>query len=656
MTGMIWSFAPWMAFLFVVRLGNVYWGAGIGAILAIIVLVRALYHHKAHMFDYIGVIYFVGMLSLLAGLHPSDISTWGRYAQAVAHGSLCVIVFASVLVNRPFTEGYAREQAPKEIWKSPAFRAFNRKISVVWGFAFLLGTLSMALAGVDRFPAAPAPGRRPVRGAGRRIPLQRARGRLGQSGTSSFAVALLLKVPGLLPLEGDPEIGQLDPEGTEPPFVGRAGELSVIAASAQAAMTGRPWLVWVEGVAGSGKTALLRKALAGLPNEFVYVRASGDKAAIDVPYELASQLGSKSRENPFTAGQELLDAWSGHQEQGPAAVVIEDVHWADRASALAVMSAVKRLDRDRVVVIVTSRPSPEEDWDRLVHDEERCRRLSLGSFSAEEVVALAHLNGVELTQRQGDRLWRHTGGHPIWVRTLLTELSPADLRAPDGELPAPRSLASAVTGRISEPPPSARGLAAALAVANQRVPLHVVGRVAEIATPIDALEDLQATGFVRCHPGQPGVPIEFSHPLYRQAVYEDLSPIRRRDLHRSAARVLDARERAGSSSSRHRRSRRRPRRRTGSGSRLRESSRRSARCREEPAVGLRAQRGRRAVRSATLGRFTCTSRRRPVRPGGPTCACGSSNAVTARPETLCWASSTGTVGTPPAPSSGSFGP
>ena len=87
------------------------------------------------------------MLSLLAGLHPSDIGTWGRYAQAVAHGSLCVIVFASVLVNRPFTEAYAREQAPKEIWNSPAFRAFNRKISVVWGFAFLLGTLSMVLAG-----------------------------------------------------------------------------------------------------------------------------------------------------------------------------------------------------------------------------------------------------------------------------------------------------------------------------------------------------------------------------------------------------------------------------------------------------------------------------------------------------------------------------
>lgn len=147
MTDMIWSFAPWVGFLMVVRVGNVYWGAGVAAVFAIIVLARALSLHKAHMFDYIGVAYFIGMLALLAALHPSDIATWGRYAQAVAHGSLCVIVFGSVLVNRPFTMGYAREHAPKEIWNSPAFRAFNRKISAVWGLAFLLGTISLTVAG-----------------------------------------------------------------------------------------------------------------------------------------------------------------------------------------------------------------------------------------------------------------------------------------------------------------------------------------------------------------------------------------------------------------------------------------------------------------------------------------------------------------------------
>jgi ATP/maltotriose-dependent transcriptional regulator MalT len=329
-----------------------------------------------------------------------------------------------------------------------------------------------------------------------------------------------------------------DAERSAPPFVGREAELSVIAASAEAAMAGRPWLVWVEGVAGSGKTALLRQALAGLPDGFVSVRAYADEVAADVPYELAAQLGAVSRGSPFATGQELLGLWSRLQEQGPAVVVIEDVHWADRASALAVMSAVKRLDRDRAVVIVTSRPSPGEDWDRLVCDEQRCRRLTLGRFNVDEVAALAGQSGVELTHRQADRLWRHTGGHPIWVRTLLAELSPAELRASDGHIPAPRSLASAVTARISDLSASARDLAAALAVVNQRVTLPVVGRVAGIANPLEALEGLLATGFVRYDPGQPGPPIEFSHPLYRLAVYEDLSPTRRRDLHRSAARVV----------------------------------------------------------------------------------------------------------------------
>ena len=147
MTDMLWSFAPWGVFLTVVRFGGVYWGASAAAIVAIVVLTRALSLKKAHLFDYVGAAYFIGLLSLLAALHPSDIGTWGRYAQAVAHGSLCVIVFASVLFNHPFTEPYARAQAPKEIWNSPAFHALNRKISIVWGFAFLLGTLSMVLAG-----------------------------------------------------------------------------------------------------------------------------------------------------------------------------------------------------------------------------------------------------------------------------------------------------------------------------------------------------------------------------------------------------------------------------------------------------------------------------------------------------------------------------
>jgi len=327
-------------------------------------------------------------------------------------------------------------------------------------------------------------------------------------------------------------------EGTGSPFVGRAAELLEIAASVEAAISRRPRLLWVEGAAGSGKTTLLRRAVDAFPEGLVKVRALADELAIAVPYELVGQLGAGDCDSPFAASQRLLETWSRLQERGPVVIVIEDVHWADSFSVAALISAVKRLDQDRVVVIVTSRAPPDEGWDRLVRDEEHCRRLVLASFGTDEVLALASQAGIELNQRQAERLRHHTGGHPIWVRTLLKELTARELQAPDGELPAPRSLASAVTAHLASLPPPARDLAAALAVINQEVTLTVVGRVAGNASPIEALESLQATGFVRRRSGQPGALVEFSHPLYRQAVYEDLSPTRRRDFHRSAARVL----------------------------------------------------------------------------------------------------------------------
>jgi Cdc6-like AAA superfamily ATPase len=45
-------------------------------------------------------------------------------------------------------------------------------------------------------------------------------------------------------------------------FVGRTEELAVVAGLVEAAAGRRPWVVWVEGEAGSGKTALIRRALA----------------------------------------------------------------------------------------------------------------------------------------------------------------------------------------------------------------------------------------------------------------------------------------------------------------------------------------------------------------------------------------------------------
>ena len=321
-------------------------------------------------------------------------------------------------------------------------------------------------------------------------------------------------------------------------FVARAQELSIISASAEAAKARRPGVVWVEGEAGSGKTALVRQAVKALPAGFSVLKAQADELATDIAYELAVQLGAANCEGPFVAGMSLLEAWARAQDDGPVVFVVEDLHWADLSSSQALLSAVKRLERDRVLVVITSRPGVGEGWERFVLDPDRCQRLLLADFDVDEVAALAAAAGVDLTHRQAVRLQAHTRGQPLYVRTLLSELSASQLRSADGDLPAPRSLASAVTARMSELPPPARDLAAALAVINQRSPLPMVARVAGVEAPVGPFESLLGTGFVRWDPGEPGPPVEFAHPLYRQAVYQDLSPSVRRDLHRAVAGVL----------------------------------------------------------------------------------------------------------------------
>ncbi len=84
---------------------------------------------------------------ILAITHPGHIETWSRYAQFGSHLVLTILVFGSILVGRPFPESYARTATPKELWHTKEFKDVNRRISAVWGVTFLVGDISLALAG-----------------------------------------------------------------------------------------------------------------------------------------------------------------------------------------------------------------------------------------------------------------------------------------------------------------------------------------------------------------------------------------------------------------------------------------------------------------------------------------------------------------------------
>jgi DNA-binding CsgD family transcriptional regulator len=324
-------------------------------------------------------------------------------------------------------------------------------------------------------------------------------------------------------------------------FVGRAEELAAIAARAADASHGRPSVVWIDGAPGAGKTALLRAAVAALPPGFAVLRAEAGELAADIAFDLVSQLAEVAAAAPFPVAMELLGIWGAMSRAGPVAVVVEDLHWADPESRLALLTAARRLRADRVLMLVTSRHGPEDadGWDRVRADPERCLHVALGPLSEAEVAELAARAGVMLTPAAAARLVRHTGGHALHVRTLLAELPATALAAEDAELPAPRSLASATLARMAGLPADARRLTAALAVLNQPASLQQLGQVAEVAGAARAADGMLGTGFITRRDAGTSVPavLEFAHPLYRTAVYAGLPPSLRQELHRRAAGV-----------------------------------------------------------------------------------------------------------------------
>jgi DNA-binding CsgD family transcriptional regulator len=321
-------------------------------------------------------------------------------------------------------------------------------------------------------------------------------------------------------------------------FVGRTKQLASISSCVADAEAGKPWVIWIEGDAGHGKSALLRRAISLFLERFHVIRAQADELATDVPFELSSQLGAAPTGSPFTVGIDLLRSWAQRGDRGPVAVVIEDLHWADTASRQALLTAVQRLDEDRIVVLITSRPGVDEGWNRFKFDDGKCRRIQMEPWSTDEVEAVSGSAGVMLTQGEAERLREHTRGHPLYVQMLLAELSPAQLRAPKGALPAPRSLAMTTVATLAKQSESARSLAFALAVVNQPLLLNVAGDIAGIDRPVEAFENLLAINLVQWHLDGEETSVEFTHPLFRAAIYEDLPPTRRRDLHRAAIPYL----------------------------------------------------------------------------------------------------------------------
>ena len=338
-------------------------------------------------------------------------------------------------------------------------------------------------------------------------------------------------------------------------FVGRGAEMARVAEVLARVEAGQPWLVAIEGDPGIGKTALARRCLAETA-ELRVLSARGDQAEADLDFGIVDQLlraagdglpaemltgGTGSATSSFAVGARLLEVVGEQQGTGALAVVIDDLQWADRRSVEALTFMLRRLSVDPVVAIAIYRGPGDrldEAAQRMLASVENRLHIPLGGLSREDVASLAAtLRAGSLDDEAVRRLYRRTGGHPLYLRTLLSEGFDLDPRAP-GRPALPRTLAAAIGDQLRVLPPQTRAILEMLSVLNLRMPIAQLGQAAEIGSPSTAIEPAVASGLVDWSPEEPSCPVVIRHPLARDAIYVGITPTRRRVLHARAASTV----------------------------------------------------------------------------------------------------------------------
>jgi DNA-binding CsgD family transcriptional regulator len=340
-----------------------------------------------------------------------------------------------------------------------------------------------------------------------------------------------------------------------PALVGRAEEISRLAAILDDVERGRAASLLVRGVAGVGKSRLLDEVAAvAAARDWTVGRAAGTEfeqemaftglASIVGPHldvvdelddrygrALRAALGLDEGSTPQLAvGVALLAFLARLAERRPLLVVVDDLHWLDQASVSALHFAVHRLDADRVLVLFASRP------EQLPRSARSLPSLSLDDLDERDVRAL--LTSLEVSPDVAVRCSQSVGGNPLALLELARRLS-VDQRAGRVPLPDPLPLAERLADAYQPlldalAPPTRRALEVVAVAATGDLTV-VYAALDRLGIDRDELMVAEAAGLVTL--GTNG--LAWVHPLARAAVLHQSGRDARRRVHRTMAEVLD---------------------------------------------------------------------------------------------------------------------
>jgi len=350
-------------------------------------------------------------------------------------------------------------------------------------------------------------------------------------------------------------------------LIGRERELAEIEAALTAARTGQGGLLFVAGEAGVGKTRLANDALAecgmrvlaGAAVEAAtppygpvvaafrsFLRAEPDGLRDCGPLSghlavILPELGPKPEQGDRpTLFEAIRCAFETIARRGPAAVLLDDLHWADDATLELLPTLAVTLEQEPILVIGAYRSDEMPRGHRIrrlraeLRRARRLRELVVEPFDAEQTAALAErVLGRKVSPALAATIHDRTQGIPFFVEELAGALAASSLLRESGatvelarpeDLPLPETVRDAVLLRAERFSAEARQALEVAAVAGIRFEF---GLVLELASE-QGLEEAIGSGFVlEEEPGRGA----FRHALTREALYYAVTWTRRRSLH-----------------------------------------------------------------------------------------------------------------------------
>jgi DNA-binding CsgD family transcriptional regulator len=371
---------------------------------------------------------------------------------------------------------------------------------------------------------------------------------------------------------------------SSPIFIGRARELAALSDALDRAEGGNPSCVLIGGEAGIGKSRLLSEFAAYARDRAVII-LEGDCVSLGsdegLPFAPIAEVlrGLAGRLDAATLG-ELLDsatvelsrlapelagpaprtvlsktqsAWGQTRlfeglltlmarlsERSPVVMILEDLHWADHSSRDIVSFMVRNVRTERLCVVGTYRTDelhrrhPLRRWLAEIKRVPRVERLNLVPFDSGELQSqLIAIQGGPLDRALVETIARRSEGNPFFAEELLAAAVGGDANQ------LPDTLREVLLTRVASLSDPGQRLLEVAAVSGTSVDDALLARVVENGeTPLaEGLRELISSHLL-VEVGSNGPAYAFRHALLQEAVYEDLLPGERRQLHAAFAAAL----------------------------------------------------------------------------------------------------------------------